>query len=159
MINELYSYRKNNVDLIKSLHCVQFDLYMNEKYKYKIKIFSNENSMWEYDKDNGFYGKHIPYAKHYSFKSGKKEFIGYEDKYNNCYQDYIGEILLCKGCLSSRHVVHEITHATLYYYNNFVDDGFKKLLNDINYEETFCYLLGDCVSLVYNVLYEYNLIE
>ena len=117
---------------------------------YKIKIFSNEEQMWEYDNDIGFYGKHKPYSQRFSFKTGREEFIGYEDENGNCYQDHIGEILLCEGYLSSRHIVHEITHATLYYFEEFV--------NETEYEEEFCYLLGDCVSLVYNALYDYKII-
>jgi len=158
-IDEMYNFRKQNINFIESLKYKQFDLYLDKKYKYKIKIFSNEEQMWEYDNDIGFYGKHKPYSQHFSFKTGKEEFIGYEDKNGNCYQDYIGEILLTKDYLGSRYVVHEITHAVLYYFENFIDNNFEKLINEIKYEEEFCYLLGDCVSLVYSVLYDFKIIK
>ena len=158
-IDNMYDFRKNNTNFIQSLKYKQFDLWMNGKLKYKVKIFSNEEQMWEYDNDIGFYGKHKPYTQHYSYKTGEEEFIGYEDNFGNCYQDYIGEILLCEGYLSARHVVHEITHATLYYYNEFIDNEFKNLPNKSDYEEAFCYLLSDCVSLVYSVLYDEDIIR
>jgi hypothetical protein len=157
-IDDMYSFRKDNTNFTKSLKYKQFDLYIDKKIKYKVKIFSNEKQMWEYDNDTGFYGKHKPYIQHYSFKTSNEEFIGYEDDLGNSYQDTIGEILLCEGCLSSRVVVHEITHAILYYFNGFIDGEFKNLSNNPDYEEAFCYLLGDCVSLVYNVLYDEQII-
>jgi hypothetical protein len=149
-IDKMYKLRKKKCNFVKSLYCSEFRLYLDKKRYFKVKVFENVKAMHNYRKDDDFYGMCV------YFSDGKGNYI---DTEGNTYKNCLGEVLLSKKYLGARFVVHEISHAVLYYYNNFVDNEFKNLGNKTKNNEAMCYLLGDCSSLVYHILWKYELLK
>jgi len=70
----------------------------------------------------------------------------------------IGQILLCKGNLSSEILSHECTHAALHYIRVLKEEYKENNIYDnpleIEYEEVLCYVQGDMTQQLVNKLYK-----
>lgn len=140
---------KNNC-LVKSIYGYSFKIYLNKNYFYRIKIFKNKEIMWKYHetKNQDWLALHIPYTRVYKNGIKFKYFKSKKEKLKNC----VGEILLSEDNLGSSVITHEITHAVINFLIKF------KNIDLIEQEEEFCYMVGDAISSIYNVLYENKII-
>ena len=158
-IEKVFKFRKENKNYVEGLEFKSFDCYIDEKIFYKIKIFPTKKAMQDYYEED-ILGACKNYTVVYSFRdSDKGKFSHFEDSHDNRYESQMGEVLLCEEDLGSRIVTHELTHMVIGYYSERINGGLAIIEDDMENEEIFCYLLGDCISYVYNVLYDYNIIK
>ena len=143
-------FNDENNNFSNSLICDEFNVYLTSNYYYKIKIFNNNKSMWKYYgyETQDWNALHIPYDRIYDSDFKFKHFKNKRKKIKNC----VGEIFFSKENLGSSTVSHEVSHATINFLLKFKD------LDIHSIEEDFCYMLGDTVSSIYNVLYENKII-
>lgn len=159
LIDELRDYRVEKCDFVKGLKFSSFKCYIDKDNYCTIKIFDSREAMLEYC-EGDYHGIHRPNSPVYSWKDGLDgKFVGYEDENGNRTKEEISDILLYKDKLGCRVIVHELTHMIFSYFFTWNPDGLEKISNgEIEHEELFCYLLGDCASFVYDTLYKYEII-
>lgn len=151
---DMLKFNEDNNEFCKSLNSFDFKIYLTKNFYYNIKVFENKKSMWLYysgkEKEN-FSGIHIPYAQVYDSGIDFKEFRYKKNKYKSC----VGEILLSKENIGGSVVSHEVSHAVINFMLNFKNID---ILSHMDNEEDFCCMMGNTVSGIYNVLYQYKII-
>jgi len=159
LIDELDDFRLENYDFQVGLKSKIFKLYLTKELYYTIKIFDSQDAMLKDSGDDDFVGIHIPNDKYYS-NDGK--FLRFKDRFDVESKDNMGELLFHKDSLGAGVVTHEVTHmilAFLRYYFSKETDVFSKIKEqDMRYEELLCYMIGDCSSAIYKILYKNKVI-
>ncbi len=157
----------------------QFKNYMGkvaDKNDYfRVYIFDTKENMYDYvDKvekkkiERDYAGRCLSFVRYFV-----------EDKTNKIYySNKCGNIYFVRGRLGGSVVSHECGHAVIGYFNRRIEN-YKEIFEDSvredykeycdgidvqeanikDYDELFCYMLGELVGKIYNEIYKRNLIE